>query len=706
MARLNSSNPTVLYGRQSPGAARTTSTTPSTFHKTTISSPLKPKPKQKNKKNNGFSDFKIFEDEEQSDNDEGESADAFTESPRSNQNKPKAPLKLTHSNSITSGLSKRASQDSSGSSSRRSRSGSESEEEESSDKENLFFDDEAEEVSDNTEEEDDEEEEETGLHEDTNLEADNTLGEDTHEGRFGSEPQGPSFMRYREPKPKEELDDSEPEVSEDSDGYNSLDDFIVSDNEDLSYHDDGLEDEEDYEEEEEVKPPTPKPTRRRLMRGRKPRTSSISSQTQKLNISNETHSPATTKTIPSHKSSHKHTPPRFSSPFTRLLPNEGLDEETEPTKYTKPKRSPLRESINSITSSPGSTRKQQVNKMQTPPCSPTKTLRPSPSKTKIPSSPHRPSSDAFWSQELTNAWNDQWSPPKQKTRSRALERLLALEEGEKADFSADTDNMPVAKDLAIETPLKSPSKTAIKKAEIAERKAAAARKKEFDDRKTSFAQEFLLALDEAVSGGQINKLAQSTGGVRIEWSKTLRSTAGRAKWKQERFKQAEGNYRYVQHASIELAERIIDDENRLLNTLAHEYCHLANYMISQIRDQPHGTSFREWGRKCVDAVKQHPIYKHYPIEVSTKHSYEIDYKYVWLCIDCGHKYGRHSKSIDPANARCSLCKGGLQQVKPKPRNVSPKKKTPASNNGINQRATVSGESFDDMLESLGNAHLN
>jgi hypothetical protein len=344
MARLNASKPTVRYGRQSP---KTTSTSTS-FHRTTIPSPLKPKSKQKTKKNSEFSDFKIFEDGEQSDNDEGESAGPFTESPRTNQKKPKAPLKLTHSNSITSGLSKRASQDSSGSSSRRSRSGSESDEEESSDKENLFFDEEAEEVSDNSEEEDDEEEEETGLHEDTNLEADNTLGGNMQEGRFEPEPQEPSFMRYREPKQKEESDESEPEVSDDSDGYNSLDDFIVSDNEDLSYHDDGLEDEEEDEEEEEVKPPTPKPTQRRLLRGRKPRTSSISSQTQKLSISNKTLSPATTKATPPHKSSHKQTPPRFSSPYTRLLPNEGLDEESEPTKYTKPKRSPLRESINSM----------------------------------------------------------------------------------------------------------------------------------------------------------------------------------------------------------------------------------------------------------------------------------------------------------------------------------------------------------------------
>lgn len=353
MARLNASNPTVLYGRQSPNASRTISTTSSTFHRTTISSPLKPKANSKPKtKKNEVSDFKIFEDGEQSDNDEGEGADPLTESPRTNQKNSKAPLKLTHSNSITSGLSKRASQDSSGSSSRRSRSGSESEEEESSDKENLFFDDEAEEVSDNSEEEDDdEEEEETGLHEETNLEANNTLGENMHDGRFEPEAQDPSFMRYRDPKMNEGSDESEPEVNEDSDGYNSLDDFIVSDNEDLSYHDDGLEDDEEEEKEgkeHKVKPPTPKSMRKRLLRGRKPRTSSISSQTQKLNISNEAHSPATTKATPPHKSSHKPTTPRFSSPFTRLLPNEGLEEEGEPTKYIKPKRRPLRESINSM----------------------------------------------------------------------------------------------------------------------------------------------------------------------------------------------------------------------------------------------------------------------------------------------------------------------------------------------------------------------
>lgn len=128
-----------------------------------------------------------------------------------------------------------------------------------------------------------------------------------------------------------------------------------------------------------------------------------------------------------------------------------------------------------------------------------------------------------------------------------------------------------------------------------------------------------------------------------------------------------------QFAGIELAARIIDNEDRLINTLAHEYCHLANYMISNVTNNPHGTSFKIWGQKCKEALKDHPVYGS-RVEVTTKHSYKIDWKYVWCCVDCGQSYGRHSKSIDPAKSTCGKCKGLLQQIKPKPRNVSPKKK--------------------------------
>lgn len=340
MARLNASNPTVLYGRQSSNA---TKTTPTAF-KTTIPSPLRSRTKQQTNKSSGFSDFKIFEDEEQSD--EERTGNSSSGSPRTMHEEPTVPLKLTHTNSITSGLSKRASQDSAGS----SRSESDFDEEENSDKENIFFDDEAEEASDNSEEEDEQDrveegetiEDEFGLGEERDLEND-VLG-----GQPPVERERPKFLRYRETNVREETDDSQSDMSGDSDdGYDSLEDFIVSDNEDMDYYDDGLKDEED--EEEETKPPTPKqPTRRRLLRGRKPRTSSIEKQAEKLSISDESYSPGSNAATPYKSRSNSPTPLRFSSPSTCLLPNETQYEASEITKDKKPKRSPLRESINSM----------------------------------------------------------------------------------------------------------------------------------------------------------------------------------------------------------------------------------------------------------------------------------------------------------------------------------------------------------------------
>jgi SprT-like zinc ribbon domain len=73
------------------------------------------------------------------------------------------------------------------------------------------------------------------------------------------------------------------------------------------------------------------------------------------------------------------------------------------------------------------------------------------------------------------------------------------------------------------------------------------------------------------------------------------------------------------------------------------------------------------------------------VEVTTKHSYEINHKYLWVCVGtppnaardflnlgneddgCGAEYGRHSKSIDTAKHRCGKCRGLLLQVRPKPR---------------------------------------
>lgn len=216
-------------------------------------------------------------------------------------------------------------------------------------------------------------------------------------------------------------------------------------------------------------------------------------------------------------------------------------------------------------------------------------------------------------------------------------------------------------------------------------KQAADRRKVFNEKKYALAASFLEKLDQTIVNGQITALAKSTGGVRLIWSRKLQSTAGRANWKREttRTKNADGTVSaatYRHHASIELAEKVIDAEgkfilsldiepiglltrsqDRLINVIAHEYCHLLTFMISNVKDRPHGREFKLWAKKCSAA------FAHQGIIVTTKHSYEIAYKYVWACTQCATEYKRHSKSIDPARHSCGKCKEKLVQIKPVPR---------------------------------------
>ncbi|KAF4627289.1 hypothetical protein G7Y89_g10865 [Cudoniella acicularis] len=206
-----------------------------------------------------------------------------------------------------------------------------------------------------------------------------------------------------------------------------------------------------------------------------------------------------------------------------------------------------------------------------------------------------------------------------------------------------------------------------KKSPVKQNRIARDAKKAFSEKKHALAEAFLQELDQTITNGQVSRLAASSGGVRIVWSKKLNTTAGRANWKRETIKsttQPDGKAAppsYRHHASIELAEKVIDDEDRLLNVIAHEFCHLANFMVSNIKTNPHGKEFKAWAAKC----SRH--FGHRGIEVTTKHSYSIDYKYIWECVNCGIEFKRHSKSIDPARHQCGSCKCKLTQTKPVPR---------------------------------------
>jgi len=199
-------------------------------------------------------------------------------------------------------------------------------------------------------------------------------------------------------------------------------------------------------------------------------------------------------------------------------------------------------------------------------------------------------------------------------------------------------------------------------------KAQRQAKKDFNAQKHDIATKFLKELDISITGGRIAELSRTAGGVTITWSNKLNSTAGRAHWRKQeiRTKHSDGRISAeVKHtASIELAEKVIDEEHRLINTIAHEFCHLATFMIDGVKTNPHGKEFKEWAKKCSQ------VYGHRGVEVTTKHSYDIDYKYIWECGSCGTVYKRHSKSINPEKHRCGGCKSSLVQIKPPPRKIT------------------------------------
>ena len=146
---------------------------------------------------------------------------------------------------------------------------------------------------------------------------------------------------------------------------------------------------------------------------------------------------------------------------------------------------------------------------------------------------------------MINDWNDQYSP--QKT-IKWIPRIDSLND--------DAELSPT--EVAKRSPTKSPRKRDKKLIE---------QRKLFDSKKQALAQAFLTELDQTITDGRLSILASSTGGVRIVWSKKLNSTAGRANWKREtiRSRSEDGTTMstiYHHHASIELAEKVIDDERK------------------------------------------------------------------------------------------------------------------------------------------------
>jgi len=145
--------------------------------------------------------------------------------------------------------------------------------------------------------------------------------------------------------------------------------------------------------------------------------------------------------------------------------------------------------------------------------------------------------------------------------------------------------------------------------------------------------------------------------MKIEWDAHKRTTAGMTYMKRMTVQDNTDGLSIAYVARIELSLKVVDSPFRLAQTLLHELCHAAAWVLDHVDKPPHGPAFAKWAAK---ASKSYP-----KRAVTVCHNFEIKYKYQYLCQRCGTCIGRFSKSIKDTD-RCARggCMGRLELVIP------------------------------------------
>ncbi|KAG5669340.1 hypothetical protein PVAND_017228 [Polypedilum vanderplanki] len=130
--------------------------------------------------------------------------------------------------------------------------------------------------------------------------------------------------------------------------------------------------------------------------------------------------------------------------------------------------------------------------------------------------------------------------------------------------------------------------------------------------------------------------------VPFKWNKKLLTTGGRC-----------NNSRRsgVRQSSIELSDKVLTSADRLRCTLIHEMCHAAAWILDG--ENGHGKTWKKYTAKANFVFPELP-------KINVCHSYTIEYRYTYLCVNCKAKSLTHSKNKKVEEVRCSICKGNIQ----------------------------------------------
>ena len=192
----------------------------------------------------------------------------------------------------------------------------------------------------------------------------------------------------------------------------------------------------------------------------------------------------------------------------------------------------------------------------------------------------------------TSLWTDTFTSPKHFEYPSSPYTEASAKFGDKHDqyFLIDGlvhDKRPPTKAFPTATP-----------AEINEAKKA------FFQIRDELALNLVRDIDENVMAGKLSGATATTGGVKLEWSTRLRTAAGRAHWSLAKLRPS-GQTVDQHNLKIELSTKIITSEGpfvhrkqlkteKLRDTLAHELCHCAIWVIDHDPHSHHGKTFKQW----------------------------------------------------------------------------------------------------------------
>ncbi|CAH0599155.1 unnamed protein product [Chrysodeixis includens] len=168
----------------------------------------------------------------------------------------------------------------------------------------------------------------------------------------------------------------------------------------------------------------------------------------------------------------------------------------------------------------------------------------------------------------------------------------------------------------------------------------------------------------------------------ILWDTKLRTTAGTTT--NRLVKNSKGDR--IRSSSIKLSTKVLDGPQRLRDTLIHEMCHAATWLIDSELRAGHGPLWNKWAKR---ALRIYPELG----EISRCHDLEIHFKYSYKCTRCGYSVQRHSKSIDVTKKCCGYCKGTFELILNKKNKDGVVVSTPARKGTTNEFALYVKENY-------------